>query len=75
MIDAQEQVKESTVYGVQIPGTDGRAGMVSIISNTSQAEFDFKAFATAVKKGLPSYAVPIFLRFQEEFELTATMKR
>ncbi len=75
VVDAQEQVKESTVYGVKIPGTDGRAGMVSIISQTGLEDFDFKTFAAAIRKGLPSYAVPIFLRFQEEFEVTATLKR
>jgi citronellyl-CoA synthetase len=75
MVDAREPVKESTVYGVRIPGTDGRAGMVSIISSTPLEEFDFKTFATELRKGLPSYAVPIFLRFQEAFEITATMKR
>jgi citronellyl-CoA synthetase len=49
--------------------------MVSIISNTNLEDFDFKTFSTSVKQGLPPYAVPIFLRFQEEFETTVTMKR
>ncbi|MBT4091647.1 MAG: hypothetical protein HN580_12580 [Deltaproteobacteria bacterium] len=75
VVAAQKQVKESTVYGVKIPGTDGRAGMVSIISHTDLKRFDFKTFSAGFKQGLPSYAVPVFLRFQEEFEVTATMKR
>jgi citronellyl-CoA synthetase len=75
VINTQAQVKESTMYGVKIPGTDGRAGMVSLISQTSPENFNVKAFSAALKQGLPSYAVPIFLRFQEAFETTATLKR
>ena len=75
VITTQEQVKESTVYGVTIPGTEGRAGMVSLIAYTELEAFDFKGFAAKVRQDLPAYAVPIFLRFQEEFEVTATMKR
>ncbi len=75
VITTLDQVKESTVYGVTIPGTDGRAGMASLIATTPLEDFDFKGFAAAVRRDLPSYAVPIFIRFQQEFEVTATMKR
>jgi len=75
VITTQEQVKESTAYGVTIPGTEGRAGMVSLIANTDLENFDFNAFAETVRRDLPAYAVPLFIRFQEEFEVTATMKR
>ena len=75
VITTQEQVKESTVYGVAIPGTEGRAGMVSLISNVDLGSFDFKSFVSKMREGLPAYAIPLFLRFQQEFEVTATMKR
>ncbi len=75
VVAAQPQVRESMSYGVKIPGTDGRAGMVSIVLDTDIQSFDFKGFAKTVGQGLPSYAVPIFLCIQEEFEVTATMKR
>lgn len=75
VISTQEQVLESTVYGVTIPGTEGRAGMVSIIADTNPANFDFKSFSAALQKALPAYAVPVFVRFQEQFETTPTMKR
>ena len=75
VITTQEQVKESTVYGVAIPGTEGRAGMVSLISDVDLKSFNFKSFAAKVHQDLPAYAVPLFVRFQEEFEVTATMKR
>jgi len=75
VINTLDQVKESTVYGVKIPGTEGRGGMVSLIAKTDLENFDFKNFAASLKRALPSYAIPIFIRFQEEFEITPTMKR
>ena len=75
VITTLEQVNESAVYGVKIPGTEGRAGMASVILETEFAEFDFKGFAASLRQALPSYAIPIFIRLQEEFELTATWKR
>ena len=67
-------VSSSTVYGAAIPGTDGRAGMAAIISNTEPDKFDFKEVANSLRKDLPSYAVPIFLRFLTKFETTETHK-
>ncbi|MCP4753974.1 MAG: long-chain-acyl-CoA synthetase [Proteobacteria bacterium] len=75
VITTLDPVKESTVYGVSIPGTEGRAGMASLIAKMGLDNFDFDGFAAALKRSLPSYAVPIFIRFQAEFETTATMKR
>ncbi|GAG63840.1 unnamed protein product, partial [marine sediment metagenome] len=36
-----EQIDHSSVYGVEIPGTNGRAGMASIITNVEVESFDF----------------------------------
>ena len=47
------------VYGVEIPGTDGRAGMAAI-SNESNST-DMGKVSEAVLS-LPSYARPIFVR-------------
>jgi len=73
-VNTLDQVDESTAYGVLIPGTDGRAGMVAIIPRTSVEEFNLKALAETVRKALPSYAVPKFVRFKEAFETTGTHK-
>jgi len=73
-VNTLDQVAESTAYGVVIPGTDGRAGMVAIIPATPVEAFDLKALADTVRKALPSYAVPKFVRFKEEFETTGTHK-
>lgn len=74
VINSQTQVAGSTVYGVKIPNMDGRAGMVAVIPGTALDKFDLNAFAKAVIKALPQYAVPRFLRFMKEFETTATHK-
>lgn len=65
-------IKEANVYGVKIPGTDGRAGMVALISEKAM---DLVAFKGHVDRNLPAYARPIFLRMlQHEMEVTGTFK-
>jgi len=74
VINTLAHVSESTVYGVKIPGTDGRAGMAAVIPEESTEEFDMKALAKTVIRGLPQYAVPKFIRLVKEFETTGTHK-
>jgi citronellyl-CoA synthetase len=74
VVNTLDQVAESTAYGVRIPGTDGRAGMVSIIPATRVEDFDVALLADTLVEGLPSYAVPKFVRFSQKFETTATLK-
>ena len=74
IINNFDQVLFSTVYGVQIPGTEGRAGMAAIVPNISLEEFEFKPFADNLIKKLPPYGIPIFLRFKSNLAITATFK-
>ncbi len=69
------QVAESTVYGVQVPGAEGRCGMAAVVLRVPLAELDLASFARHVRGQLPAYAVPVFLRFQEELEVTGTFKQ
>ncbi|MHA1472109.1 MAG: long-chain-acyl-CoA synthetase [Promethearchaeota archaeon] len=68
------QIEHSSVYGVEIPGTDGRAGMASIISTKDCQNFDFNGLLSILKTNLPQYAIPIFIRFLSELSTTSTFK-
>lgn len=69
-----QQIAQSVVYGVQVPNSDGRAGMAAITLNTELNRFDGQAFAQHVRQKLPAYAVPVFIRIREEQEITGTFK-
>ena len=64
-------VLEGVVYGVQVPATDGRAGMVALVVADT---FDLALFHRAVAERLPSYARPVFLRLLPALEATGTFK-
>ncbi|MCL4149697.1 UNVERIFIED_CONTAM: hypothetical protein GTU68_041694 [Idotea baltica] len=66
-----EGVATANVYGVELRGTDGKAGMAAI---TCDGEVDFDGLHAALSKRLPSYAVPLFIRVQREAETTGTFK-
>ena len=65
-------VASANVYGVEIPGTNGRAGMAAL--HLQEQSFDLDAFSTHVEEALPGYARPIFLRIQHDQETTSTFK-
>ena len=69
------QVAESTVYGVQVPGAEGRCGMAAVVLRVPLAQLDLHGFARHVRSQLPTYAIPLFLRFTEELEVTGTFKQ
>ena len=58
-------------YGVKIPGSEGRAGMITVVK---QDDIDFVELAKEVQKRLPSYAVPLFVRLVDKLEYTGTSK-
>ena len=63
---------EVNIYGVQIPGHDGRAGMAAIVAKPSM---NWDQFAQYALKNLPRYSVPIFIRKTPEIEITGTFKQ
>jgi fatty-acyl-CoA synthase len=65
-------IKEANVYGVAIPGTDGRAGMATIVADDRR--LDLAAFRTHLVDRLPDYARPVFLRVRDDLAVTATFK-
>jgi citronellyl-CoA synthetase len=74
IINGFDQVKFCNVFGVEIPGADGRAGMASITLNDDVAALDLERFSSFVRDVLPSYAVPVFLRIDEDIDVTGTFK-
>jgi fatty-acyl-CoA synthase len=64
-------VLEGVVYGVAVPGADGRAGMAALVVD---AHFDLDEFRRQASKRLPSYARPVFLRLLTSLEATGTFK-
>ena len=66
-------VEHAVVYGVEVPGTDGKAGMAAITLRDG-ARFDGAAVARALYEALPAYAVPLFVRVVDELEQTSTFK-
>ncbi|EZA61088.1 Long-chain fatty acid transport protein [Ooceraea biroi] len=65
-------LKDAVVYGVQIPGNEGRAGMVSIYD--PDKSLDLKVLTEGLKKCLPSYARPRFIRVLTDLPITGTYK-
>jgi len=75
VLDAFPQIYMSADYGVKIPNTDGRAGMAAIVPlETRPEDFDFRALTEMLRRDLPEFAIPRFIRFKEEIEQTPSMK-
>ena len=70
------QLAQANVYGVQIPGTEGRAGMaaINLAIGYTATNFDWLGFTAHVRRGLASYAQPVFIRVQDEANTTSTFK-
>jgi fatty-acyl-CoA synthase len=71
-ITAFPGIVDANVYGVAIPGADGRAGMAEIVC---RSPIDLSAFRDHLAQRLPRYAHPVLLRLREEIDVTATFKQ
>jgi len=72
-LNGAEGLLEANVYGVQVPGTEGRAGMAAL---KVTADFDLEGFAAFVMEKLPRYQRPLFIRLLEgEMRATSTFKQ
>jgi fatty-acyl-CoA synthase len=65
-------VVDAAVYGVTVPGADGRAGMAALVVDDS---FDIDGFRAAAVARLASFARPVFLRIRTQLAMTATFKQ
>lgn len=71
VLSVMDAIDEANVYGVEVPNTDGRAGMAAIVAKNG---LDVSEVYAQVAKELASYARPVFLRQLTEMEVTGTLK-
>ncbi|WP_280265877.1 long-chain-acyl-CoA synthetase [Nocardia wallacei] len=71
--DGAGEITQAVVYGVDVPGADGKAGMAAVTLRPG-AQLDGRALAGQLYDRLPAYAVPLFLRVVDELETTSTFK-
>jgi fatty-acyl-CoA synthase len=64
-------VKHANVYGVAVPGVDGRVGMATLVSDR---KMDLAGIRKHLVNCLPPYARPVFLRISSAADLTGTFK-
>jgi citronellyl-CoA synthetase len=72
-ISAFSSILDAVVYGVEIPNTNGRAGMANIRLMEGVA-FDPVEFYQHLTTQLPAFSVPVFLRVSQKMETTGTFK-
>jgi acyl-CoA synthetase (AMP-forming)/AMP-acid ligase II len=68
-----DSIEHAVVYGVEIPGHDGRAGMAAISLKPGHA-FDGELIAHQLRSSLPAYCIPVFIRVRQEQDTTGTFK-
>ncbi len=71
-INAFPGISDANVYGVEVAGREGRAGMAAIVY---QGACDLAALNAHLRSNLPEYARPLFLRIQDQINVTATFKQ
>ncbi|BFZ01124.1 hypothetical protein BsWGS_04163 [Bradybaena similaris] len=70
-------VQDTNVFGVQVPGYEGKTGMAAINLKEGEELDDDKVqeIGSLCRQKLPGYARPRFLRFQRQMSLTSTFKQ
>lgn len=64
--------KDAVVYGVEVPGAEGKAGMAAIVDPDDST--NLTELLVELKKNLPTYACPLFLRILKTIDATGTFK-
>ncbi len=63
-------IRHANVYGVPVPGADGRVGMAALVVDS----LDLAGFHEHLASRLPPYARPAFLRMRTDADVTGTLK-
>ncbi|CAI9717375.1 long-chain fatty acid transport protein 6-like [Octopus vulgaris] len=77
VIRSLDFIEDANVYGVKVPGHGGRAGMASLklYDGINMTNERFRKIYDYCKRNLISHAVPLFLRIQDNMELSGTFKQ
>jgi fatty-acyl-CoA synthase len=74
-IRATGLVDEAVVFGVRVPGEEGKVGMASIVPKGAAPIADLEPLRVHLERVLPPYAIPIFVRqFVGRHDTTETLK-
>ncbi|XP_051917389.1 long-chain fatty acid transport protein 2-like [Hippocampus zosterae] len=73
VITQVDYITEATVYGVEVPGNEGRIGMAAIVLKDGHT-FDSEGIFKHLESFLPAYARPRFIRIQSSLDVTGTFK-
>jgi fatty-acyl-CoA synthase len=72
VLAAARGIREANVYGVSVPGAEGRAGMAALVVD---GDFNLDALPAWLKMRLAPYARPVFLRLSPQIDVTGTFKQ
>uniref|UniRef100_UPI00358E50C4 long-chain fatty acid transport protein 2-like n=1 Tax=Myxine glutinosa TaxID=7769 RepID=UPI00358E50C4 len=73
-LEALDFIQEANVYGVNVPGHEGKAGMASVVLKP-ESELNCRKLYEHMVIFLPTYARPLFVRVQDSMEVTGTLKQ
>lgn len=77
VVGLHEDVQEANVYGVELPHHEGRAGCAAVVfkglgNARLPSEGTLRSLAQHVRRGLPRFALPLFVRVVREGALQTT---
>lgn len=64
--------QDSVVFGVEVAGSEGRAGMAVLVDPDQKT--DLGDLLKKMRADLPAYSIPLFIRLTKAIELTSTFK-
>ena len=72
VIQKVTQLSDCVVFGVEVFGCEGKAGMAVIA--TDSTALDLNRFGEDMRRQLPNFAIPVFLRLTDSIDITGSYK-
>jgi len=73
VLGSHPDIADCVVYGVEIPETNGKAGMATITPLDGKT-LNYSQLHGFITKELPAYAIPLFFRIKNDVDTTGTFK-